>query len=178
MIKRLLTLAVLLSIGISTTSHSAAIKIEETTKKTNQKVSEITWEALMPQPEQSVIDRFNAGKMTQEEVADYIEELGQIPVQKMNSLYVRIPGYLVPLNLDKNQKATELLLVPSAGSCVHVPPPPPNQTIFVHVKKGIEVADAGYTAYWLTGTLKVEVSKSKYTETLYTMNVDKIEEYK
>ena len=176
--KQLLAVAVLLSMGLSTTGHTAPIKKEPVVKESQQKISEITWDALMPPPEQKVIDRYNAGKMTQEEAMDYMEELGQIPVKAMNSKYVKIPGYLVPLNMDKDQKATELLLVPSAGSCIHVPPPPPNQTIFVRFKEGIKVTDAGYIPYWLTGTLTVEKSQSKYTETLYSMTVEKIEEYK
>ncbi|MRI32237.1 hypothetical protein EOPP23_04420 [Endozoicomonas sp. OPT23] len=175
---KLFAVTALLSLGISSQAYSNQVKKEPVVKEKKQKISEITWEALMPPPEQSMIDRFNAGKLSQEEAMDYMEELGQIPVQKLNSRYVKIPGYLVPLNLDKNQKATELLLVPSAGSCVHVPPPPPNQTIFVRFKKGIKVTDAGYVPYWLTGTLKVEKGESKYTDTLYAMTVDKIEEYK
>nr|WP_283777696.1 DUF3299 domain-containing protein [Sansalvadorimonas sp. 2012CJ34-2] len=81
------------------------------------------------------------------------------------------------MNINKEQIATELLLVPTLGACIHVPPPPPNQTVYVRFEKGIKVTEAGYTPYWLEGTLKVEKNKSEYTETLYGMSVDAIEEY-
>lgn len=139
---------------------------------------EIMWDELMPPPDQKVIDRYQAGKMERAEVMAYLDKLGVTPVDQMDKQYVRIPGYLVPLNMDKNQKATELLLVPTMGACVHTPPPPPNQTIFVRYEKGIEVTEAGYTPYWLVGTISVERNDSQYTETLYAMKVESVEEYK
>ncbi|WP_051785718.1 DUF3299 domain-containing protein [Endozoicomonas numazuensis] len=142
---------------------------------------EITWDELMPAPDQKVIDRYQAGKMERADVITYLDKLGQTPVEKLDKITVKIPGYLVPLNLNKDQKATELLLVPTMGACVHVPPPPPNQTIYVKFKKGeegIKVEEAGYTPYWLVGTLHVETNQSEYTETLYAMTVDSLEVYK
>ena len=52
-------------------------------------------------------------------------------VEELNGKHVRIPGYLLPLELD-GTKVTEFFLVPYVGACIHVPPPPPNQ--IVHVK--------------------------------------------
>jgi hypothetical protein len=39
----------------------------------------------------------------------------------------RGPGYMVPLE-DNLREVTEFLLVPCPGACIHVPPPPPNQS--------------------------------------------------
>lgn len=139
---------------------------------------ELTWDQLMPEPDQKVVDAFNQGKMNRRQVIKYLSKLGQTPMSKMDNVYGRMPGYLVPLNMDKNQKATELLLVPTMGACVHVPPPPPNQTIYIKYDKGISVTEAGYTPYWVIGTLRLEKNDSDYTETLYAMHVEKIEEYK
>ncbi|WP_252178986.1 DUF3299 domain-containing protein [Endozoicomonas sp. 4G] len=144
-------------------------------------VIEITWDELMPAPDQKVINSYQAGDMGRDEVIAYLDKLGQTPVARLNKRKVKIPGYLVPLNLDKNQRATELLLVPTMGACIHVPPPPPNQTIYVKFKekeKGIKVEEAGYTPYWLVGTLNVETTQSEYTETLYSITVDSLELYK
>ncbi|WP_062270036.1 DUF3299 domain-containing protein [Endozoicomonas arenosclerae] len=154
--------------------------VEKPAEKPAAKVEakEITWDELMPAPDQKVIDRYQAGKMERADVIAYLDKLGQTPVEKLDKRTVRIPGYLVPLNLDKDQKATELLLVPTMGACVHVPPPPPNQTIYVKYKDGIKVEEAGYTPYWLVGALHVETNQSEYTETLYAMTVDTLEVYK
>ena len=46
---------------------------------------------------------------------------------------IRIDGFMVPLEFDYGEALTveEFVLVPDAGMCIHVPPPPPNQMIFV-----------------------------------------------
>ena len=43
---------------------------------------------------------------------------------------------MVPLEFDYGEGLTveEFVLVPDAGMCIHVPPPPPNQMIFVKLK--------------------------------------------
>ena len=48
---------------------------------------------------------------------------------------VRIPGFTVPLE-DFASSATEFLLVPYVGACVHTPPPPPNQLVYVEMDEG------------------------------------------
>ncbi len=94
--------------------------------------------------------------MKHDEVIAYLDKLGQQTVTDINNVYGKLPGYLVPLNMDKNQMATELLLVPTVGACIHVPPPPPNQIVYISYKKGMKVTEAGYTPYWAFGTLIVE----------------------
>ncbi|CED61868.1 Putative uncharacterized protein [Moritella viscosa] len=49
---------------------------------------------------------------------------------ELNGKQVRIPGFIIPLEGDAD-KVTEFLLVPNYGSCVHTPPPPSNQIIYV-----------------------------------------------
>ena len=53
-------------------------------------------------------------------------------VEELNGQRVRIPGYLLPLEVSAT-KVTEFLLVPYIGACIHVPPPPPNQIIYVKI---------------------------------------------
>lgn len=54
---------------------------------------------------------------------------------ELNGKQVRIPGFVVPLEGDAD-KVSEFLLVPNYGSCVHTPPPPPNQLIYVTFPQG------------------------------------------
>ena len=54
----------------------------------------------------------------------------------LNNTKIKIPGYLLPLNYD-NEKTTEFLLVPWVGACIHPPPPPRNQIIYIKTKEGI-----------------------------------------
>jgi uncharacterized protein len=64
---------------------------------------------------------------------------------------VRIPGYVVPLETGPNG-LKEFLLVPYFGACIHSPPPPSNQVIYVLPKappKGFRSMDT----VWISGTL-------------------------
>ena len=66
---------------------------------------------------------------------------------------IRIAGYLLPLEFD-GAGVKEFLLVPYAGACVHVPPPPPSQII--HVTSNVAFSAEGlFTPVWVIGTLRV-----------------------
>ena len=54
----------------------------------------------------------------------------------LNNTRVKIPGYLLPLNFT-NEKTTEFLLVPWVGACIHTPPPPKNQIIYIQTNEGL-----------------------------------------
>ncbi len=43
---------------------------------------------------------------------------------------IELAGFMVPTQIT-GDKVTQFLLVPEAGQCVHVPPPPMNQTVLV-----------------------------------------------
>jgi hypothetical protein len=67
---------------------------------------------------------------------------------------VRIPGYLLPLEI-KDQKAVEFLLVPTVGACIHTPTPPPNQMVHVYYPDGFKI-EGLYTPIWVNGELLAE----------------------
>ncbi|GAL16908.1 hypothetical protein JCM19235_5457 [Vibrio maritimus] len=47
----------------------------------------------------------------------------------------------------------KFLLVPTAGACIHTPPPPPNQMAIVDFKEGFSLASL-YTPVTVTGHLQ------------------------
>lgn len=75
-------------------------------------------------------------------------------VESLNGELVKIPGFVVPLEGDADA-ITEFLLVPYFGACVHVPPPPSNQIVYVMFSEGVPI-DNLYDAVWVTGTLSTE----------------------
>lgn len=97
------------------------------------------------------------------------------PLQKMNRHVVRIPGFMVALEMD-GQDASEFLLVPAAGLCIHVPPPPPNQTVFVKMESG-EKAPFSWEPVWVTGYFEIRASKNHYNSAAYYMLGEKVEDY-
>lgn len=138
---------------------------------------ELSWLELSPPVDEEMVRKYEAGEISDDAAIAYVEKLGNIPVQRVNNSRVRLPGFLVPLNVNKDQRSTELLLVPTMGACIHVPPPPPNQSVYIRYPKGIKVTEAAYTPYWVEGTIKVERNESEYAAVLYAMTPDSIVEY-
>ncbi len=92
-----------------------------------------------------------------------------------NGKRVRIPGFIVPLAMDGTE-VKEFLLVPWFGACIHVPPPPPNQIVFVASNEAVSVADI-YDPVWVTGVLSTAVLSTELADTGYTLQGESIEPY-
>jgi hypothetical protein len=95
--------------------------------------------------------------------------------QDLNGALVQIPGFVIPLEGD-NTKVTEFLLVPFLGACIHVPPPPPNQIVYVKYQGGAPV-NGLWDLVLITGTLKTEGVSSGLGETGYLLEGIAIEKY-
>lgn len=79
--------------------------------------------------------------------------------QDLDGKQVRMPGYLLPLEYDGKQ-VTEFLLVPYVGACIHTPPPPPNQIVYVRSEEGFETDGGLFTPVWVSGVMKTNQSRS------------------
>jgi len=89
---------------------------------------------------------------------------------------VRLPGFIVPLELDAEGRIVEMFLVPYFGACIHVPPPPPNQIVHVTLERGIAV-ESMYAAFWITGPLEVRRTATRLGASAYRIAAEKVEEY-
>ena len=78
---------------------------------------------------------------------------------------VRVPGFIVPLEFSEGMTATEFLLVPVAGACIHMPPPPANQIVRVSFPEGFQVQNVQYPV-WVEG----DFSSNKVTEEVYLVD--------
>lgn len=141
----------------------------------------LEWEDLLPENERN---SFQAGPPPP--THDYLSGEGGLAAQqpmnfnvngKLEGRNVRVPGFIVPLELDAQGKVTEFFLVPYFGACIHVPPPPPNQMLYVTVQKGITL-DSMYAAYWVTGKLSTKTKQTKLGAAAYTLTASNLEEYK
>jgi hypothetical protein len=97
-------------------------------------------------------------------------------VEAMNNQDIRIAAYIVPLELNKQQLVTSFFLVPYFGACIHVPPPPPNQIIYVDYPQGFKQENL-YDAYWIDGTLVTSITENDVALSAYKMTADHIELY-
>lgn len=107
---------------------------------------------------------------------DYIT--GAVPpsLKSLDGSKVKIPGFMVPLE-DDSRKVKEFLLVPSPQACIHVPPPPPNQMVFVRMRED-RLVEPAYGPIWMHGTLQITTKKSIYGEASFEIVGDFIENYK
>ncbi|MFB1485978.1 MULTISPECIES: DUF3299 domain-containing protein [unclassified Thiocapsa] len=149
---------------------------------------EIDWDRLIPvewQPETlledfdlDALDEMDDDDPRAKELMDKLMALwADAPVvEELDGLRVRLPGFVVPLELDA-RKMTEFLLVPYYGACIHVPPPPANQTIHVVAPEGREYVGELFDTVWVTGTLRVIRTSSDLAEAGYRIDVTEIEPY-
>lgn len=85
---------------------------------------------------------------------------------------VRIAGYLVPFD-DGTEETSEFLVVPSAGMCVHTPPPPANQMVLAQSGTG-RPAKMLTGAVYVYGKLDLDTGNSPYGQTSYRMTAEAI----
>jgi hypothetical protein len=85
-----------------------------------------------------------------------IERRNGLIDDKMDGRLVRLAGYVLPLEFS-DSGVDEFLLVPYVGACIHVPPPPPNQIVYVRLNHTIN-ADDLYRPVWVTGRISVEAT--------------------
>ena len=90
-------------------------------------------------------------------------------VKALDGADVRISGYVVPLE-DGMDQATEFLLVPTNGACIHMPPPPPNQIVHVKMGSGKKAKIFFGNAVWVEGKMTLSTVKSPYGDVAFTMS--------
>jgi hypothetical protein len=147
----------------SVTPHSIA---KETLK--------IDWIDLIPQSERSQFDAQGMQVVNHDGSKAQQSPVGSVRPE-LNGSQVKIPGFVIPLEGDENT-VTEFLLVPYFGACIHVPPPPPNQVIYVKFPKGAPVQEL-WDIIYVVGELKTESTDHELAQTGYLINGIKIEPY-
>jgi len=75
----------------------------------------------------------------------------------LNGKRIRMPGYALPLEYD-GKKVTEFLLVPWVGACIHTPPPPPNQIVYVKMKEATKM-HSRFQPVWVSGPVAMGATK-------------------
>src|SRR5262249_19070419 len=94
-------------------------------------------------------------------------------VPALDGKRVRIGGSVVSLDFDAT-RVKEFLLVPFVGACIHVPPPPANQIVYVKSAEGFEVSGM-FEPVWVTGTLKVTTAFTGLAEAGYSLDAETVD---
>ena len=94
----------------------------------------------------------------------------------LDGKFVKVPGFTVTLE-DWASSAKEFLLVPYVGACIHTPPPPPNQLVYIEMVKGKWAFLDGWNPVWVEGVLKIEMTKSVYGPVGFTITGQRVYPY-
>ena len=147
--------------------------------------TELDWEDLIPpdwRPDK-LMDDYKVDDLADDdpraqELMDKLQALWQQApvVPDLDGKRVRLPGFVVPLEADAEAMG-EFLLVPYYGACIHVPPPPANQTVHVVTAKGGEYHGGLFDTVWVNGTLKVERLSNELGDAGYRIDAVLVEPY-
>jgi len=96
-------------------------------------------------------------------------------VTALNGQRVKIGGYIVPLDFESTT-VKEFLLVPFVGACIHVPPPPANQIVYVKSKDGFEIQDT-FEPVTVVGTMKTETAFTGIADAGYSIDAERVEHH-
>jgi hypothetical protein len=88
---------------------------------------------------------------------------------------VRSPGFMVPLE-DNRAEVTEFLLVPNPQACIHAPPPPSNQMVYVRMVAG--PAKTLFGPIMVEGTLRVTSQTHQYGTASFQIYGENVESYR
>jgi hypothetical protein len=97
-------------------------------------------------------------------------------VETFDGKAIKLAGFVVPLEFNDDGVITEFFFVPFFGACIHVPPPPPNQIVFVSHEEGFEL-DELYNPIWVSGILSSSLIENELATSAYSMQMDSFELY-
>ncbi|WP_300174580.1 DUF3299 domain-containing protein [uncultured Aliivibrio sp.] len=140
----------------------------------SNEVLTLDWIDLIPEQERNQFDSLGMPKVDHNGATMEQSLVGGVR-QELNGSMVKIPGFVIPLEGD-DKMITEFLLVPYFGACIHVPPPPPNQIIYVKFEKGAPIQQL-WDVIYIVGKLKTETINSELAETGYLIEGVRLEEY-
>ena len=93
-----------------------------------------------------------------------------------NGQIVRLPGFIVPIDYT-GTSVTAFILVPFVGACVHVPPPPANQLVFVTTQEPYESTGL-YEPVNVIGMFGAASMSTQLAQIGYALSADRIEPYR
>ncbi|MCF7363322.1 MULTISPECIES: DUF3299 domain-containing protein [Vibrio] len=145
------------------------------TAQSAEDVLTLDWIDLVPESERNQFNQQGMPAANHDgEAPAQQSQLGAVRPE-LNGSTVKIPGFVIPLEGDENT-VTEFLLVPYFGACIHVPPPPPNQIIYVKFPQGAPIQQLWDVVY-VIGTLKTESMSVELADTGYVIEGTEIAEY-
>jgi uncharacterized protein len=176
---------VFIASGILIVSSAPAVSADA------QSYEDIDWTELMPAEDlsallnrpaflddiadgsaQDALDNFQQRQLEDEQAQQYQAALSSTRViQGFDGKAIRIPGFIVPLAQNEDKEVTRFFIVPYFGACLHMPPPPPNQILYVESEQGITLENL-YDPYWFEGIVSIEQKVDAMGTSAYSLSLD------
>ena len=135
-------------------------------------VVELEWDDLLPKGEtavqralQGLIDHDNLDLSSQQPASTGVRS-------EWNGQMVRISGFVVPI-ATSGTAVTAFILAPFVGACIHVPPPPANQLVFVTTQDPFE-SEGLYAPVNVTGKIAVSTMSTHLAQVGYALAAESI----
>ena len=140
-----------------------------------EEIIDLEWEDLLPQG-QTTVPTFLRGVIPHDENDLAASQPQSTGVRTdWNGRIVRLPGFIVPVDY-KGTGVTAFILVPYVGACVHVPPPPANQLVFVTTADPYE-SKGLFEPVNVIGMFGTASTSTQLAEIGYALSAEKIEPF-
>ncbi|MEP5729628.1 MAG: DUF3299 domain-containing protein [Sulfitobacter sp.] len=123
---------------------------------------------IIPPAIQSLIDHDGPNLSSQQPVSQGVRT-------DWDGKIVRLPGFIVPIDYS-GTGVTAFILVPFVGACVHVPPPPANQLVFVTTQEPYESSGL-FESVNVTGLFATSSTFTQLADVAYALSAEEIEPF-
>ncbi len=160
----------------------------------------LSWDALLPDAEKALLGKAQSNQSTQnaqqnlplhEQVFQSIQRtfddeyqqalISVNTVDRFNGKHVELNGFIVPVETNAQREITAFFIVPYFGACIHYPPPPPNQIVFVSLNNAHEQGGIGrieiQQAYTFSGEFSTGLYEDPQGTSAYLLDVVEIKPY-
>ncbi|WP_428242357.1 DUF3299 domain-containing protein [Gynuella sp.] len=174
--------------GLSDEESNYEPSPQQVIKPSRKGFREISWDDLIPADfdlsalENKILQKYDINKLSDEssDAQKLYQELQDASknapvVSELDGDMIKIPGFVVPLDMTEDKIRT-FLLVPYYGACIHTPPPPSNQIVFVDTQEAFKLGNT-FDPVWVSGMVQVQTQDSDLGTAGYTVYAQKIEPY-
>lgn len=137
---------------------------------------QIGWDDLIPKgvPYGEIIGPGQIDEVNDTWVPQFDENASKVNTA-LDGKPVKLPGYIIPFDVTA-AGVTDFMLVPYVGACIHTPPPPPNQLVFVTTQTPWP-NESLWDPVWVSGRLSAKALSTQIAEVGYQLVAEKIEVY-
>ncbi|QIE46783.1 DUF3299 domain-containing protein [Pseudohalocynthiibacter aestuariivivens] len=141
-----------------------------------ESVIELAWRDLLPEDDHSLPGNLQGIVRHDESSMASRQPMSTGIRTDWNGHIVRLAGFIVPID-HRGTGVTAFILVPYVGACVHVPPPPSNQLVFVTTEVPYE-SSGMFEAVAVTGMFGTASTSTQLADIGYALSADEIRSYR